>query len=90
MYDWIPNTPLERFLQNDPRKELAIAPVKKCFAFTTNKLAVSSTTETSLENRIFVVFLIEGHEYATLRKQKELLIAPFVQHFKTTTCGMPY
>ena len=45
---------------NVPRKELAIAPVKKCFAFTTNKLAVSSTTETSLENRIFVdVFLIE-------------------------------
>ena len=59
MYDWIPNTPLEHFVQNAPRKELAIAPVKKCFAFTTNKLAVSSTTETSLENRIFAVFLIE-------------------------------
>ena len=59
MYDWVPNTPLERFVQNAPRKELAIAPVKKCFAFTTNKLAVSSTTETSLENRIFAVFLIE-------------------------------
>ena len=59
MYDWIPNTPLEHFVQNAPRKELAIAPVKKCFAFTTNKLAVSSATETSLENRIFVVFLIE-------------------------------
>ena len=60
MYGWIPSTPLEHFVQNAPRKEPAIAPVKKCFAFTTNKLAVSSTTETSLENRIFVdVFLIE-------------------------------
>ena len=60
MYDWIPNTPLERFIQNAPRKELAIASVKKCFAFTTDKLAVSSTTETSLENRIFDdAYLIE-------------------------------
>ena len=60
MYDWVPNTPLERFVQNAPRKELAIAPVKKCFGFTNNILAVSSTTVTSLKNRIFVdVFLIE-------------------------------
>ena len=60
MYDWVPNTPLEPFVRNAPRKELAIAPVKKCFAFTNNKLAVSSTTVTSLKNRIFVdVFLIE-------------------------------
>ena len=33
MYDWVPNTPLERFVQNTPRKELAIASVKKCFAW---------------------------------------------------------
>ena len=29
MYDWVSNTPLEDFVQNAPRKELAIAPVKK-------------------------------------------------------------
>ena len=53
MYDWFPNMPLERFVQNAPRKELAIAPF-------THKLAVSSTMDTSLKNKIFVdVFLIE-------------------------------
>ena len=58
--DWAPNTPLERFIQNVPRKELAIVAVKKYFAFITNKLAVSSTTDISLKNKIFVdVFLIE-------------------------------
>ena len=31
--DWVPNTRLERFVQNTPRKELAIAPVKKCFVW---------------------------------------------------------
>ena len=30
MYSWVPNTPLEGFVQNPPRKELAIAHVKKC------------------------------------------------------------
>ena len=60
MYEWVPNTPLERFVQDASRKELAIALVKKCFAFiTNNKLAVSSTTDTSLKNKMFVVFLIE-------------------------------
>ena len=59
MYEWVPNTPLERFVQDASRKELAIALVKKCFAFITNKLAVSSTTDTSLKNKMFVVFLIE-------------------------------
>ena len=29
-FDWVPNTPLERFVQNAPQKELAIAPVQKC------------------------------------------------------------
>ena len=70
MYDWIPNTPLEHFVQNAPRKELAIAPVKKCFAFTTNKLAVSSTTETLLENRTFVVFLIEDMSMLLYKRRK--------------------
>ena len=31
MYDWVPNTALERFVQNAPWKELDIAPAKKCF-----------------------------------------------------------
>ena len=34
MYDWVSNTPLEDFVQNAPRKELAIAPVKKCLTAT--------------------------------------------------------
>ena len=34
MYDWAPNTPLEGFIQNAPRKELAIASVKKRLAVT--------------------------------------------------------
>ena len=33
MYDWVPNTPLERFVQNAPRKELGIGPVKECFTW---------------------------------------------------------
>ena len=33
MYDWVPNKPLECFVQNAPRKELAIATVKKCLAW---------------------------------------------------------
>ena len=32
MHDWVPTKLLERFVYNAPRKELAIAPVKKCFA----------------------------------------------------------
>ena len=33
MYDWVPNTPLECFVQNVPRKELTTAPAKKCFTW---------------------------------------------------------
>ena len=55
----------------------------------TTKLAVSSTTDTSLNIKIFLdVFLIEGYEYAALRKG--LLIAPFIERFKRTTLGKPY
>ena len=32
--DWVPNTPLEGFVQNFPEKELAIAPFKKCLTAT--------------------------------------------------------
>ena len=93
MYDWVLNTPLEGFVQDAPREELAIALVVECFTTvsksTTNKLAVSSTTDTLLENQVFVdVFLIEEYEYAAL--WKELLIAPFVERFKTTNLGKPY
>ena len=55
----------------------------------TNKLTVSSATDTLLENQIFIdVFLIEHNEYAALRK--ELLIDLFVKLFKTTNLGKPY
>ena len=55
----------------------------------TNKLAVSCTADTFLKNQIFVdVFETEDYEYAALRK--ELLIARFVERFKTITLGKPY
>ena len=69
---------LEGFVQDDPWEELAIAHVVECLARTsgktiTNKLAVSSATDTLLKTQIFVdVFLKEGYEYAALRE--ELLI----------------
>ena len=53
------------------------------------KLAVSSSTDTLLENLIFIdVFETEDYEYAAL--QKKLLTAPFVECFKLTTFGGPY
>ena len=30
MYEWVPNTPLEEFVQDALREELAIAPVVEC------------------------------------------------------------
>ena len=55
----------------------------------TAKLAVSSTTDASLNNPIFVdVFLIEEYEYAALPKGP--LIAPFRERFKGTTLGKAY
>ena len=55
----------------------------------TNKLTVSSTTDTLLENQIFIsVFLIEHYDYAAVRKG--LLITLFVKLFKTTNLGKPY
>ena len=52
----------------------------------TNKLTVSSSTDTLLKNQIFGdVFEEEDHKYAALRK--ELLIAPIVEHLKITTLG---
>ena len=40
----------------------------------TNKLAVSSTTDTLLKNQIFVdVFLVEDYEYNALQKESQLL-----------------
>ena len=55
MFEWVLNTPLDGFVQNAPRKELAIT--------ISNKLAVSSTTDILLKNQIFVdVFEIEDHE----------------------------
>ena len=62
MYDWVPNKLFERFVQNTPQKDLAIARLKSFLLGTiaTNKLAVSSTTETSFKNKILVdVLLIE-------------------------------
>ena len=62
MYDWVPNKLFERFVQNTPQKDLAIGALKSFLLGTiaTNKLAVSSTTETSVKNKIFVyLFLIE-------------------------------
>ena len=75
MCDWVLNTPLEDFLQDAPREKLATTTGVECLTATlgktiTNKLAVSSTTDT----QIFVdVFPIEKYEYAALRKK--LLIA---------------
>ena len=34
MYDWVLITPLEGFVQDAPRKELAIAPVVECLTAT--------------------------------------------------------
>ena len=45
--------------------------------------------DTFLKTQIFAgVFLIEGYEYAAL--QKELLLSPFVERFKTTNLEKPY
>ena len=52
----------------------------------TNKLAVSSSTDTLLKNQIIGdVFEEEDHKYAAL--PKKLLIAPIVEHLKITTLG---
>ena len=54
MYEWILNTPLEGFVQDAAREELAIAPVVESLTTTTwqkyhqIKLAVRSTTDTLL------------------------------------------
>ena len=51
MYEWILNTPLEGFVQDAAREELAIAPVVESLTTTTwqkyhqIKLAVRSTTD---------------------------------------------
>ena len=72
MHDWVLDTPLESFLQDATREELDTAPVVECLTSTawktiTNKLAVSSTTDTLLKTQIFIdVFSIEDLEYATL------------------------
>ena len=34
MYDWVINTPLEGFVQDHPREELAIASVVECLTAT--------------------------------------------------------
>ena len=79
MHDWVLDTPLESFLQDATREELDTAPVVECLTSTawktfTNKLAVSSTTDTLLKTQIFVdVLPIEDIEYAALRE--ELVIA---------------
>ena len=79
MCDWVLNTPLEDFLQDAPREKLATTTGVECLTTTlgktiTNKLAVSSTTDTSFKTQIFVdVFPIEKYEYAAVRKK--LLIA---------------
>ena len=62
MYGWVPNKLFERFVQNTPQKDLAIGALKSFLLGTiaTNKLAVSSTTDTSFKNKILVdVLLIE-------------------------------
>ena len=49
MYDWVLNTPLEGFVQDVTRKELAIGPVVEgCI---TNKLASNSTTNILRKNQ---------------------------------------
>ena len=71
MYDWVPNKLFERFVQNTPQKDLAIGALKSYLLGTiaTNKLAVSSTTDTSFKNKIFLeVFFDRRYEYTTLRK----------------------
>ena len=35
MYNWIRNTPLEGFIQDAPREELAIAPIAESFTTST-------------------------------------------------------
>ena len=59
MYDWTLNTSLEGFPRDTPREDLANAPFVEFFTqlfrkSTTNKLAVNNTSNTLLENQIFV------------------------------------
>ena len=70
--------PSERFVQNAPRKELAIATVKKCFAWQNyHKLAVSSTTDTSLKNKISVDgFLIEAMSMLLYESRRSCSLLP--------------
>ena len=83
---------MEDFLQDAPREELATTTVVECLTVTlgktiTNKLAVSSTTDTWFKTQIFVnVFPIEEYEYAALREKLLLLM----ESFKTNNLGTPY
>ena len=45
---------------------------------TVPKVPLQVSIGTFLENQVFVVFLIEGYEYAALKKER--LIAPFLEH----------
>ena len=58
MYGWVPNRPLERFVQNAPRKELAITLLKSVLLgkTVTNKLTVSSTTDTLFKKNSLTFF----------------------------------
>ena len=61
MYDWVLNPPLEGFLKDAPQEEVAIAPVVECLKqlpgkTITNKLAVSSITDTLLKTQFSLTF----------------------------------
>ena len=63
MYDWVLNTPLKGFTQDAPREELAIALIGECLTTIawqniTNKLAISSTTDTLLKTQSVVDVLV--------------------------------
>ena len=92
MYDWVLNTPMEGFVQdalryvNQPLLLQLSVQEQLVDKTTTNKLAVSNTTDTSLKSQISIdVFLIEEYGYVPLRK--ELLIAHFAKRFKIATLG---
>ena len=63
MYDLVLNRPLEGFVQDSPREELATGPVVEC-------LTATAWQDYHQKTQLFVDFFpIEQHEYAALRKE---------------------
>ena len=61
MYDWVLITPLEGFVEDAPRKEIAIAPIAE---YLKQLLGRSISDKLAVSNTYVAVFLIEGYEKA--------------------------